>query len=90
MSKLLEIEQFSLHFPGRGPLLNEVSLHVDDGEAVALVGESGSGKSLTTRAALGLFPGDLQALRVREGTGPGHDECHRRPSCCNCAATMRP
>ena len=22
MSKLLEIEQFSLHFPGRGPLLN--------------------------------------------------------------------
>lgn len=56
MSKLLEIEQFTLHYPGRGALLSDVSLHVDDGEAVALVGESGSGKSLTTRAALGLFP----------------------------------
>ncbi|MET4004765.1 peptide/nickel transport system ATP-binding protein [Arthrobacter sp. UYCu511] len=56
MSKLLEIEQFSMAFPGRGNLLSDVSLHVDEGEAVALVGESGSGKSLTTRAALGLFP----------------------------------
>lgn len=56
MSKLLEVENFSMVFPGRGNLLSDVSLHVDDGEAVALVGESGSGKSLTTRAALGLFP----------------------------------
>ena len=89
MSKLLEIEQFSLHFPGRGPLLNEVTLHVDDGEAVALVGESGSGKSLTMRAALGLFPdtsrlsGSVKVQGLDTTSAPA-------ASCCNCAATMRP
>ncbi|WOH19444.1 ABC transporter ATP-binding protein [Paenarthrobacter sp. GOM3] len=57
MSQLLKIQDFTLGFPDRPPLLDSVTLHVDDGEAVALVGESGSGKSLTTRAALGLFPG---------------------------------
>ncbi|MET3368222.1 UNVERIFIED_CONTAM: peptide/nickel transport system ATP-binding protein [Jeotgalibacillus campisalis] len=64
MSQLLQIENFTLGFPGRPPLLDSVSLHVNDGEAVALVGESGSGKSLTTRAALGLFPGGSQSSGI--------------------------
>ncbi|WP_053353793.1 nickel ABC transporter ATP-binding protein NikE [Leucobacter musarum] len=55
-STLLSVDALSLRVPGRGALLNEVSLSVAAGESVALVGESGSGKSLTTRAALGLFP----------------------------------
>lgn len=37
-------------------LLDKVSLHIANGETVALVGESGSGKSLTARAVLGLLP----------------------------------
>ncbi|MFJ5957612.1 dipeptide ABC transporter ATP-binding protein [Paenarthrobacter sp. NPDC092416] len=61
MSQLLQIKDFTLGFPGRPPLLDGISLNVNDGEAVALVGESGSGKSITTRAALGLFPGGSQS-----------------------------
>ena len=42
-------------------LVHQVSLHLGQGESLALVGESGSGKSLTARALVALLPSGLRA-----------------------------
>lgn len=42
----LTVEGLSFRFPGRAPLLREVSLTVRRGEIVGIVGETGSGKSM--------------------------------------------
>lgn len=55
---LLHIHNLTLSFPSwRGPVdvLHGISLHVRQGEKVALVGESGSGKSVTARIVTGLL-----------------------------------
>ncbi|MET0198349.1 MAG: ATP-binding cassette domain-containing protein, partial [Rhodococcus fascians] len=53
---LLKIEDLTIAFGTAAPVVDGVSIGVDDGEIVALVGESGSGKSLTARTILGLLP----------------------------------
>ena len=59
MANILEIESLRLAYRTRGTVayaMNDVTLHVAEGEAVGLVGESGSGKSTLARATLGLAP----------------------------------
>ena len=61
---LLNIEHERLSFftpAGEVKALNDVSLHLNDGEVLGIVGESGSGKSVTAYSLMGLtaFPGRI-------------------------------
>jgi peptide/nickel transport system ATP-binding protein len=67
---LVEIDHVSKTFRQDGhPVyaLVDVSLHIDEGETVALVGESGSGKSTLARLVLGLTPPDHGSVIELEG-----------------------
>jgi peptide/nickel transport system ATP-binding protein len=58
-SRLLEIEDLRTHFFTRDGVVRAVdgvSLHVDEGETLAIVGESGCGKSITSLSILRLVP----------------------------------
>ncbi len=59
MSALLEVEHLSVWLPVEGSprsILTDVSLSLEEGEALGIVGESGSGKSMTARAIARLLP----------------------------------
>lgn len=60
---LFQINHLSAEFSSRQkriPILNDVSLSVDEGEFVALVGESGSGKTMTSLSAMHLLPEQIK------------------------------
>ncbi|HLY47786.1 MAG TPA: ABC transporter ATP-binding protein [Solirubrobacteraceae bacterium] len=59
MTSLLEVEHLCVWLPIDGqqrPILTDVSLSLNAGEALGIVGESGSGKSMTARAIARLLP----------------------------------
>jgi peptide/nickel transport system ATP-binding protein len=59
-NRILEVENLSVDIPVPGGILHPVqnlSIHVDRGETLAIVGESGCGKSLTSLALMNLLPG---------------------------------
>ena len=58
----IEHERLSFFTPaGEVKALNDVSIHLSEGEVLGIVGESGSGKSVTAYSLMGLtaFPGKL-------------------------------
>jgi len=67
---LLEVENLVVEFPTRKGTLtavNDISLHIDEGEVLGVVGESGAGKSMTGAAIIGLLepPGRVAAGEIR-------------------------
>src|SRR5258705_1453378 len=58
MSNLVEIRDLNIRFTGDRTVhaVNDISLSLGEGEALALLGESGSGKSVTLRALMPLLP----------------------------------
>lgn len=66
--RVLEIENLRMDIKSENnyyPVINNISIHIDEGEMVALVGESGCGKTMTAMASIGLNPADS---RITEGT----------------------
>jgi len=56
---LLAVRGLTIAF-GEFPVVRDVSFDLAPGEVLGIVGESGCGKSVTTRALLGLLPGDAR------------------------------
>jgi branched-chain amino acid transport system ATP-binding protein len=52
---LLEVEAVNSYY-GESHILFDVSLHVDEGEVVALLGRNGSGKTTTMNTIMGVVP----------------------------------
>lgn len=74
MERLLSIEDLVVSFDtaaGKVQAVRGVSLHVDEGELLALVGESGCGKSVTVQTVMRLNPPSAQVCGAI--TLAGHD-----------------
>ena len=63
MKPVLDIRNLSA-VSAAGPILRNISLTVNQGEAMALVGESGAGKSAIAKAILGVLP---VAIKITSG-----------------------
>ena len=59
MNPVIDIRHLSAR-SSAGPILRDVSLTVNAGEAMALVGESGAGKSTIAKAILGILPAGIR------------------------------
>jgi ATP-binding cassette subfamily B protein len=60
----LEMQNLVFRFPGRKPLLHDLSLHLRRGEMIALVGESGCGKSTTLQLLQKFYRFENGSIRV--------------------------
>jgi peptide/nickel transport system ATP-binding protein len=62
MNNVLDVKNLDVTYPAKGfgktgfKALNDINIHVGQGETLGLVGESGSGKTTLGRAILGLAP----------------------------------
>lgn len=74
MSAVIELEDVSFSF-GDFPVVDGVSLSVEEGEFLGLVGPNGGGKTTLLKLMLGLLEPDRGQVRVLGG-GPGEQRRH--------------
>jgi branched-chain amino acid transport system ATP-binding protein len=78
---LLRAESLALRYPNGALGIEDVSIHVDEGQIVALIGANGAGKTTTCRALSGfLKTEDMKIVRGRvyfDGTDITGREPHR-------------
>jgi cobalt/nickel transport system ATP-binding protein len=62
MSKAIEIENFSYHYPDGTAALSDINLSVEHGQKVVLIGPNGAGKSTLLLAMAGFIKGTGKVL----------------------------
>jgi cobalt/nickel transport system ATP-binding protein len=70
--ELLRLENITFAYPGRGPVLDRLSLTLNQGERLGILGPIGAGKSTLFQVAMGLLK--PQAGQVFIGERPCHNE----------------
>jgi branched-chain amino acid transport system ATP-binding protein len=63
VSRLLEVDAVNAYY-GESHILFDLSLHVDEGEVVALLGRNGSGKTTTLNTIMGVVPPRSGSVRI--------------------------
>ena len=66
---LIEFDHVSFAYPGREPLLKDISFRVHKGENVAFVGRSGCGKSTVLKLCMGYYADQISGT-IRIGSLP--------------------
>lgn len=70
--QVLTIEELTVGYPGREPVLCDINLAVRSGDRIALTGPNGGGKTTLLRAIAGMLEPREGAIRVSSGVKVGY------------------